>query len=223
MKLFIATPAYDSKVNSLYAQSLLVAGQHCFANGIQCASIILGNGAFIEVARNVLVKRFLETDFTHLMFIDADIGFGENYLTELVKANLPISAGAYRQRDVEEKYALTPEGQENGGWLSMSRIGTGFMCIRRDVAEIMSERAPKVRRSSMDSTEMLPWVFRTQQEGRFLGEDICFCDSYMQLYREGVFDQPIWVWPNMDLDHAGYKGNYLAYTQRNQHRDTGAL
>jgi len=215
MKLFIATPAYQSKVDALYAQSLLVAGQHCFANGIQCASIILGNGAFIEVARNVLLKRFLETDFTHLMFIDADIGFGEHYLTELVKANLPISAGAYRQRDPQEKYALVREGQENGGWLSMSRIGAGFMCIRRDVVETLCQHAPKVRRSSMDSTETLPWVFRTHQKDRFLGEDICFCDTYMEAYRHGVFDQPIWVWPNMDLDHGGYKGNYLAYTQRN--------
>ena len=30
----------------------------------------------------------------------------------------------------------------------------------------------------------------------------------MALYREGVFDEPIWAWPDFDFMHGGYECNY---------------
>ena len=43
--------------------------------------------------------------------------------------------------------------------------------------------------------------------GKFVGEDYSFCDDYNQLYEEGVFDEPIWAYPDINFDHDGFVGN----------------
>ena len=208
MKLHIATPAYDGKVHAKFAQSLLVAGQECIRNGIQVSSTIPKNGIFIHIARNILVRQFLqETDCTHLMFIDADLGFEPDAVCGLVQAGLPVAAGVYRQREDKMRYVFRlPDNQiiTNGKWLRMDRVPTGFLCIAREVLEVMSERAEKV---DVPKQGLLPYVFRIEDKGKFVGEDMCWCDDYTALYREGVFEQPIWVWPDITFDHGGYVGN----------------
>ena len=55
-------------------------------------------------------------------------------------------------------------------------------------------------------------LFETRFDGSkvktFVGEDYAFCDKYMDLYWKGVFDHPIWVWPDITFDHDGYIGNF---------------
>ena len=81
------------------------------------------------------------------------------------------------------------------------------MCLERHVLEEMSARAPICNLKSDGDT---PMVFRTITEEKFIGEDYCFCDDYTKLYEEGVFDQPIWIYPDITFDHDGYIGNLHA-------------
>lgn len=172
-------------------------------------STILGNGAFIELARNAIIRRFLESDYTHLMFIDADIAFPEHAIAGLI-AGPPISAGMYRKRDVDEIYQIKLPNDvlvDRDGWIQADRIPAGFMCIERSVLEVMAERAPEVKTSN----GILPWIFRTEVSHKFIGEDFCFCDDYTNLHKEGVFEEPIWVYPDLDLIHDGRLGNFHNY------------
>lgn len=206
MSVLICTPAYDGKVHKEYAQSLFVTGQDLSSRGIRASTIIMKNGAFIEVARNILVARFLKTNFSHLFFIDSDLGFPGHAVAGLVESGLPLCAGVYRQREDEVRYVLHLPGDEaitHNGWLRADRCATGFMCIHRDVLEEMSSRS----RTVLTGEGEIPFVFRTDTTYEFTGEDFCFCDDYTELYHEGVFRQPIWVWPDIDFNHAGYVGN----------------
>ena len=216
MKLHIATPAYDGKVHAGFARSLLVAGQECLRNGIQVSSTIKKNGIFIHIARNVLVRQFLEeTDCTHLMFIDSDLGFDPEAVCLLAQSGLPVAAGIYRQREDKMRYVFRLPNNEiirRDGWLQMDRLAGGFMCIAREVLQEMSDRAEKV---DVIHHGELPYVFRIVDKGKFIGEDLCWCDDYTRLYQEGVFDEPIWVWPNITFDHGGYVGN-LSWHMQNQ-------
>ena len=56
---FVATPAYDGKVECNYSQSLAEASFCAPLYGVRVTASVMGNGAFIELARNVFVKRFL--------------------------------------------------------------------------------------------------------------------------------------------------------------------
>ena len=225
---FVATPAYDGKVDTDYSQSLAETAFMCAMERIRFSSCVMGNGAFIELNRNLMVRRFLDDpDLTHLFFIDSDLKFPYHGFINLVIANFPLSAGVYRRRQEPEDYPANwvahPEikgknGEdtlwvENDDWLQCSRVPTGFMCIRRDVLEKMVEDCEWIK---VHGNPPLPWIFSTKidDEGRFVGEDFTFCDKYMQLYRDGVFKEPIQVLADMDFVHGGYKGNWAKYLQK---------
>jgi hypothetical protein len=71
----------------------------------------------------------------------------------------------------------------------------------------------------------VPFIYdSTVHEDKFVGEDIRFCDEYTRLWKEGVFSQPIWVWPDLDLNHAGYRGNLHEYLiEKNKQSKTAVL
>lgn len=215
---YIATPAYDGKVECNYSQSLAEAAFCAPLYGIRITAGVMGNGAFIELARNIFVKRFLEefTDTTHLFFIDADLRFQPNAFIGLLQANLPICAGSYRRRQEPEDYPLVfGDDPEKGGlwfqddWLMCKRVATGFLCIRRDVLTEMAADAPQI--NIPDQKGPVPWVFHTKfdEQKRFIGEDYAFCDDYIAKYGKHI---P--VWPNFEFTHGGYVGNLSDYLER---------
>ena len=216
MKVFVAVPSYDAKLNSSCAQSLLKAAYHCAKQDIELQPSFIHGGIFIDNARSLMVKEFLTTDCTHFFFIDADIGFESDALAGLVLADNPISLGVYPRRDPDggEVSAYNanfhfPEEVSNG-WIRVDRAATGFMCIRRDVLEVMSEKAPITKLAVSTLSKYggpTPMVFHVRHDGTFIGEDYCFCDDYNELYKEGVFDQPIWAYPDINFDHDGILGN----------------
>lgn len=214
--VLICTPAYDGKVDTDYSQSLAEA---CFASPLYQVKVnaaVMGNGAFIDMARNIYVKMFLEQfpDATHLFFIDADLKFPANAFIGLVRSGLPICAGVYRRRQEPEDYPVKfADHPEVGGawveddWVMANRVPTGFLCISRQVLEEMSEDAGTY--ITKDQGE-IPNLFYTKidDEGRFIGEDFCFCDDYVKKY-----NRPIPVWTNIDFVHGGYKGNLADFIE----------
>lgn len=226
--VFVGTPAYDGKVDTDYSQSLAETAFMSATWGIRFSACVMGNGAFIEMNRNIMVQKFLrEKDYTHLFFVDSDLKFPYHAFINLVVANHPLSAGVYRRRQEPEDYPANwlpnpdikgPDGEdtlwvENNDWLQCSRAPTGFMCIRRDVIEKMIEDCQYV---NVANQPPLPWLFETKiDEGdRFVGEDFTFCDKYMELYEKGEFDVPIQVIPDVDFVHGGYKGNWAKFLNK---------
>ena len=205
MKVFVATPVRDD-VSPEYAQSLFYAGLDCKQRGIEVIPNIIRNSCFIDMARSVLVHNFLQTDCTHLFFIDSDIGYEYHAIAGLVEAEVPFAAGVYRKRQPELKFnvQITEPQELRGPWLRVERTATGFMCIQRQVLAEMSKR---VELCDVGEMKDVPMVFRTHKEGTFIGEDYCFCDDYNQLHQQGLFDQPIWVYPDITFNHDGYVGN----------------
>lgn len=179
---------------------------------------VMGNGAFIELARNIYVKMFLEDnpDATHLFFVDADVQFPASAFIGLVRSGLPICAGVYprRQKDADYPARWKPHPEYGGlwvedNWLMCDRVPTGFLCISRKVIEEMAADAKKVPVKGQEG--LVPWLFYTKfdEEGRFVGEDFSFCDDYVKKY-----GKPIPVWPDIDFCHGGFKGNYHEYLNK---------
>jgi len=226
--VFVATPAYDGKVDTDYSQSLAESAFMSANFGIRFSACVMGNGAFIELNRNWMVNKFLaDPDFTHLFFIDSDLKFPYHAYINVLLADHPVAAGVYRRRQEPEDYPANwlphpdikgDDGEdtlwvEDDNWLQCSRVPTGFLCIRRDVLEYMVKDAKMAKISNEPD---LPWVFETKfdEQNRFVGEDFAFCDKYMDLYREGVFDKPIQVLPDLDFVHGGYKGNWAKFLSK---------
>lgn len=224
--VYVATPAYDGKVDCDFSQSLAESAQAATVFGIYFTASVMGNGAFIDLARNMFVRIFLDEnpDCTHLFFIDSDLKFQSSAFVNLILHNTeerPVTAGAYRRRQEPEEYPIVwspePELSKDGidklwmsedGWMYCDRVATGFLCIRRNILEEMAAVTPKIH---LHNTGPIPRLFYTRQDdqGRFVGEDFCWCDDYTKMY-----DRKIEVWPDFDFVHGGLPGNYAKWLER---------
>lgn len=74
-KLFIATPMYGGQCAGMYTKATNDLAMVCAQHGIEVRFYYLFNESLITRARNYCVDEFLRSGFTHLMFIDSDIGF----------------------------------------------------------------------------------------------------------------------------------------------------
>jgi hypothetical protein len=74
-KIFIATPMYGGMCTGQYCKSSADLAILSSKYGMDVRFFYLYNESLITRARNYLVDEFLRSDCTHLMFIDADIGF----------------------------------------------------------------------------------------------------------------------------------------------------
>jgi hypothetical protein len=221
LHVFVATPAYDGKVDTDYCQSIVQAAYALPLMGIKITLSCLANGAFIDLARNQFVQAFLDDhkECTHLFFVDADVAFPPDALIGLVGLNQPIVAGVYPKREPEEKYPVRWMEHPDGGlwcednFIMADRVPTGFLCIRRDVLEEMAADAIKLKVAGNDAP--IPRVFYTDliedKDGNpgMIGEDFKFCDNYVAKY--GI---PIPVWPDIDFSHGGHKGNLAEHLNR---------
>jgi hypothetical protein len=74
-KIFVATPMYGGMCTGQYCKSSADLAILASKYGMDVRFFYLYNESLITRARNYLVDEFLRSDCTHLMFIDADIGF----------------------------------------------------------------------------------------------------------------------------------------------------
>jgi len=74
-KIFVATPMYGGQCSGMYTKSIGDLVKLGAMYGVDVNLYFLFNESLITRARNYLVDEFLRSDYTHLMFIDSDIGF----------------------------------------------------------------------------------------------------------------------------------------------------
>lgn len=168
-KLFIATPMYGGLCYGYYTQSLMTLQNALRENRIDTALSFLFNESLIQRARNALVHGFLKTDFTHLLFIDADIRFDAKDVLPMILADKPIICGIYPKKEINwqqvHKAAQAGVPPEQLRLFSGSFVvnlinyaehaqvdvnapveiwngGTGFMLIKREVFEKLRDHVP---------------------------------------------------------------------------------
>lgn len=82
--IFLGTPMYGGQCYGVYAKSVADLSALCARYGIELKIFYMFNESLIQRARNYVVDTFLESGCTHLMFIDADIGFNANDVLALL-------------------------------------------------------------------------------------------------------------------------------------------
>ena len=220
---YVATPAYDGRGMTDFCISMTEAAQAAAVYGIQVTAAVMGNGAFIEIARNNFVRMFLESECTHLFFIDSDLRFEPRAFVNILLARLPVAAGMYRRRQEPEDYPVKLADYHDGGglwveedWVMCDRVPTGFLCISREVIEEMVAD-PSTKYLEQPNLPLTPILFDTYLVPRnesgtvntFMGEDFSWCEKYRAKY-----GKPIPVWPDWDFTHGGYKCNFYQYLSK---------
>lgn len=172
----------------------------------------------VEIARAELVRVFLESDRTHLLFVDADSGFAPDIVRRLVAADRPVCAVAFPGRRLPIAFPIAVEpgttlAADESGIASCAAIGFGMVCIRRDVLERMVAAYPELlvsaHRAPGKKTSML---FASLIEGgHCFGEDFSFCLRWRRVHeRDGGPPGVINVLVDAEVEHLGtlaFRGN----------------
>jgi hypothetical protein len=101
--LMVCTPCYGGMTNALYTKSMIDLGIMATKYGLDVRTSFIMQESLVPRARNYLTDEFLRSDCTHMMFIDADIGFNaEDVITlwSLAEDDRDIVVGAYPKKTV---------------------------------------------------------------------------------------------------------------------------
>lgn len=208
IKLFLATPAFDGKLNVSYAVSLAETRVLMAMNQIDTVICIKTSGSLLVRERNDLIKEFLKTDCTHMLCIDSDISWNPIDVKRMIEQNEPFVAALYPARGPDNVFLFRAVQGENGrmevsqkGLLKMEYIPAGFMLLRRDLLEKMVDHFPELyycpKNESLKNEDGFHLFAVELWEGEFWGEDYTFC----RRARQAGFD--IWIDPIIRLDHQG--------------------
>jgi hypothetical protein len=167
--LVIGTPCYGRLVTDLYAASLVKLVLACQQRDIRFGIQMAGSDALITRARQNIVATFLEIEAaTHLLFVDADIGFEPQQVFRVLDFDAPVTAAIYPIKNIDwdkvaaaahagrkplESAALSymmdfqdaEQLSTRGGFARVSFAGSGFLMIRREALLAMIERYPELR------------------------------------------------------------------------------
>lgn len=213
-KIFIATPAFDGKVNVAYACSLADTRLYLSSNAIESIMRIHTSGSLLVRERNDLIKAFLESDCTHMLFIDSDIAWNPIDVQRMINFDEDFVAALYPARGPERCFLFRGVYGENKQMqisekklLEMEYVPAGFMLLKRNTLQKMIDFFPDLyyepKEESLKHTRGY-CLFDTEiWDGEFWGEDYVFC----RRARQAGFK--IWIDPTIRLDHAGISGAFV--------------
>jgi hypothetical protein len=201
-------------------------------------TVLLKEGdALITRARSSLAAQFLDDPAaTHLLFIDADIGFEPAQVLRLIHfgadmcgavypvkaidwervktafaANQPAAAALNYVYEVVDRDAV----EARAGFVKVRYAGTGFLMIKRQALERMCEHYPHLRFErdhSLDAATPSRNRFALfdsmiDETGTYLSEDYSFCRRWIAMGGE------IWVDLSSRLNHVGpyvFQGDFAS-------------
>jgi hypothetical protein len=229
--ILVATPCYGGQVTSLYTLSLLGLQRACAEIGVALSFRLIAGDSLITRARNLAVQQFLATpDATHLLFIDADIGFAPEQALALLAADKDVCGAVYplKRLDWDRIRAQAKAGIENlaastlnyvmdlkegeptpptSDFFQVKYLGTGFLMIRREVFARMAERYPDTRFKqihlglNIDVAKVPAYAFFDCMIDPESGEYLS--EDYTFCKRWTQIGGEIWAYANSRLAHVG--------------------
>jgi hypothetical protein len=89
----VSTPVH-SDVSIHYTQALLEFQKNCFANKIPVAFQLM-KSSLVTQGRNLCVAGFLDSDCTHMLFIDSDIDFNFKSIMKMITSGKEVISIPY--------------------------------------------------------------------------------------------------------------------------------
>lgn len=177
-KVMLATPSYGAPAPS-YTFSIARSREALTAAGINSAYLLLQGMCHVDDARNAIVRHFLASDCTDLVFLDADVDWEPEALVQLSKREVEIVGGVYPYRreggDQMPVRLMDRSVTPVDGLLEVDGLPTGFMKIKRSVFERMAPTVPEY----WDKMERTRLFFDRPRPGEDMtrwGGDIDFCN-----------------------------------------------
>ena len=207
-RVHIAMPCYGGMLTESTFMSFIKWSTTARQLGIDWTLETMVNESLINRARNTLTAKFLTDvpDATHLMFIDADIGWEPWHLLVLLNRDVDVIGGLYPMKTMPIKWVVNGfTGAEEGpdGLQEVSKAGTGFLLMKRQVFDKLNSH-PAVKPFKNDigidvkyDANMKTYFDTAIRQNRLYSEDWTFCENWRDLGGK------IWVDKRVLLRHSG--------------------
>ena len=206
-KAHLAMPCYGGMLTESTFMSYIKFANTARQLGVDWTLETMVNESLISRARNTLTAKFLhQKDSTHLMFIDADIGWEPWHLLVLLNHDKDMIGGLYPMKTMPIKWVVNGfEGAEEGpnGLQEVSKAGTGFLLTKRDVfAKMATHPAVKAYKNDIGLDPVYDQYLRTYwdtavRQGRYYSEDWTACENWRDMGGR------IWMDKRILLRHSG--------------------
>jgi hypothetical protein len=237
VNLVVATPCFGGQISVLYAASLFKLQQAVRRySGLTLKVLFKDGDALITRARARLLSQFLTDEAaTHLLFLDADIGFEPEQVLRLIECGADMCAAVYpvkridwdrMRRTIEAanpdsaaaalRYVFEVEDPkaviEKAGFVKVRYAGTGFLMIRRGALEAMCARYPQLqykRDHSADDGTASDRRFALF-ESMIADDGTCLSEDFAFCKRWTDMGGEIWADLKSALSHVGpmtFRGN----------------
>jgi len=233
--IYLAVPCYGGQLTLHFTKSMLALQDACREKGIGLHIDLMGGDALITRARSRLAAQFLaHRQATHILFIDADIGFLPQNVFRLLEAKKEVIAAVcpLKQIDWEKARAAAKAGvadlqaasigyvvrflptadksvEVNDGFAQVSYGGTGFLMIERSAMQRICDAHPELRAKMRDMADNLAaeavMVFDTMVEPE-TGQYLSEDYAFCRRWRD--LGGEIWADFEARLTHVGH----AAYT-----------
>jgi len=189
--------------------------------------------AGIDLPRSQAATFFLQSEHTHMMFIDDDMAWQPELIGRMIELDRDILGVPYRQKEHNHIYTMRTPGDleksaDNDALINVHDIATGLLLIKKRVFEVLKDKADVV--IDHQTKKEIYMFFRhcivedkiVQPDGghSYMSEDLYFCRQA----REAGFQ--IWSYVDAETAHIGttsFRGNYvevLESTTKGNFRDT---
>ena len=162
----------------------------------------LPNCSLISLGRSIMLNRALRHDpnWTHILWIDADLRFEPQYIHSMVLDDKDIVGGFYPKKGLPIDFASSPApgGEDTEHLFETIYVATGFMMIKRAVVEKMVEHYREELKFFYQGSDKAVHLFHpiidSDNNDLFLTEDYAFCkrarDIGFKCYMSKRFELP---------------------------------
>jgi hypothetical protein len=200
MSILFSTPCYGGMVTTAFLVSCMRLQEELLKVGLEHDFNFGRNESLVTRARNEMTCWFKKTKFERQMWIDADIEFEPEDVAKLWNMDADIAVAAYSMKRPDKPLSAWKDGklvkleecpQEP---FEVDYAGTGFMMIKREVIEKLSETAESYE--GPDGRVSALYMTPVHDDG-FESEDYHFCRKAREAGFKVMMD------PSIRLGHIG--------------------
>ena len=205
MNIFIASPVHGA-ATAEFAESMAVTMATLARDSVPFERFVVHGDSLVHRARNAIAHRFLASECTHMIMVDADMEFALSDVLALAAANVDVIGGVCARKVLGSGPVLRPldDGEvRDDGLVEVSRVGTGFLLVSRAALERLAEAYPDDAYVAQHGDaghegELVHAFFQAPLIGRELvSEDFFFCDRWRSIGGR------VWAHPGVRPGHVG--------------------
>jgi hypothetical protein len=201
-RVHICMPCYGGQLTESTFMSYIKWANVARQLGLDWTVETMTNESLISRARNTLTAKFLHTkESTHLMFIDADIGWEPWHLLVMLNHDKDVVGGLYPMKSLPVKWCVNgiPDAEQNdpSGLIEVTKTGTGFLLMKRDVFEKLNAHPavkPFINDIGLDpvlNPYMKTYFDTAVRENRYYSEDWTFCENWRDIGGQVFVDKRV--------------------------------